>query len=276
MKRWNSISLLLIVLLLINGCDNNPFARERYQVIKGVDGALYRLDKKTGEIKIVKVSNYIEEEPEIDPSLNGAEIEDTELEIPKDWGEHQVRGKNLRIKLITYWKLGKLHYEFEVYPFSSLKRMFQRKENDAYYRLRKHGFLLKLVDENNFVISEIFVNLNDMKKVPDLKGKTNSLFLKSSLELGMREYRQIENYNFDTNLDWIVIPNYKFPDKVKDLIQTYNCYGEVDPKVDKDAPVGSKYWWITYPERNKVYFSSEEELLRSYEKTILNILETNK
>ena len=83
---------------------------------------------------------------------------------------------------------------------------------------------------------------------------------------------EIFDYLLEWKLDTILMPDYKFEDKMGDLIQTYNSYGEVDRSVDKDAPVGAKYWWITFPAQKKVYFSTEDELLHSYKTTVEGIL----
>ncbi|MFH2137467.1 MAG: hypothetical protein ABII88_03025 [Candidatus Omnitrophota bacterium] len=290
----NNIKTIFIFCTIISfflaGCDNLPFMPDKFQMIKGPDGAIYKLNKKTGEITVIKSGSFVAEDLSVNQtdapgdgsdddsgyaSLDTSEMIAIELANPREWTERQINGKNLKAKLTTYWKEGNFYYHFTVAPYASLKKMMERKEKDVYYRLRKHGFIIKFIDGNEFVIKELTLLLTDMDKVLDQKDNTIALETNESVALGMRECAQIRDFLLTADLDWMTIPNYKFDDKVKDLIQTYNCYGEVNSRVDLNAPPDAKYWWMTYPEKKKIYFSTEEELINSYEKTISRILEDN-
>jgi hypothetical protein len=193
----------------------------------------------------------------------------------KQWGDEHLSGKNLRVSFQSYWENNQLFYSLEVFPYLSLKKMLDKKESDIYYQHKWHGFIIKLVDNNNDTVKEIPISLGDMSPSLNAKGKLSSLKIEEKIDLLEDENIRITGYKVDWKLDNILIPEYKFKNKVEDLIDTYSWYGEVDPKFDVNAPEGAKYWWMTFPNKKKIYFSTEEELLQSYQSTIEKIIKAN-
>ncbi|MFH1093544.1 MAG: hypothetical protein V1739_05235 [Candidatus Omnitrophota bacterium] len=301
MKKIVFVALLLF---LLTSCDKLPAAQEsQYQLMKAVDGSVYRLNKKTGQVSVIKGDEIVpikpaQSKPEVKPAETNPEKEqpkedpqsilpastplpvnihvDYTAEEMKDWSEQQFQAKNLKVRFKSAWQSGVLHYEFEAYPYLSLKKMLDKKEEDVYYQRKWHGFVIKLVDEEGVIINVIPIKLWDMARTIDNKGKFESLVIKNKIELPEDEYIRITGYNLDWKLDRLLIPDYKFQNKVDDLMQTYSWYGEVDLKVDLDAPQGAKYWWMTFPDKRKVYFSTEQELLKSYQETVGKIINGQK
>ena len=264
------------------------------------DGRVYRLNKQTGHIVILEGDKIVPlevqkrpkpidagHEEEKVPSENPSQpvpdepspiVEQpaqSETPVTVDWGFKQLSGKNLKVSFKSYWKDSKLFFELEAYPYSSLKKMLDKKESDVYYQRKWHGFIVQLLDDNREIVKIIPVKLWDMTRTFDEKGKFASVKMISDIGLLEDEIIRVTDFSIDWKLDRILIPDYRFENKVDDLIDTYSWYGEVDPAQDKDAPPGAKYWWITFPDREKIYFSTEEELLESYQSTIENILEKN-
>lgn len=298
------IFIILLLFLYLIGCDKMPDSRtSKYQLMKAADGSLYRLNKNTGQVSVIKGDAIIaiksaksstgleSEQPsakEDQPSKVSQEntvvqqsdhkptpsvLVDYSEETMKDWSEQQLQGKNLKVKFRSAWKDGILNFEFEAYPYLSLKKMLDKKEEDVYYQRKWHGFVIKLVDEENVIVSVIPIKLWDMARTIDNKGRFEGMVIKEKIELPEDEYIRITGYNLDWKLDRLLIPDYKFQNKVDDLMQTYSWYGEVNRKEDPDAPVGAKYWWKTFPDKRKVYFSTEQELLKSYKETVGNIID---
>jgi len=272
--------------------------------MKAADGSVYRLNKKTGQVSMIKGDEIVpikaaKPKSELKPAKisleKGQPIEVSQsilqaktpesadnvqvnysAENMKDWSEQQFQGKNLKVRFKSAWQDGVLHYEFEAYPYLSLKKMLDKKEEDVYYQRKWHGFVIKLIDEEGVIIKVIPIKLWDMARTIDNKGRFESMVRKEKIELPEDEYIRITGYNLDWKLDRLLIPDYKFQNKVDDLMQTYSWYGEVDPKVDVDAPAGAKYWWMTFPDKRKVYFSTEQELLKSYKETVGKIIDSHK
>ncbi len=296
---------LLILLFFLTSCDKLPDSRESvYQLMKSADGSIYRLNKRTGQVSVIRGEEIvpikasklksplkepkvgIEKEqpketppsvPQSKPQTLSADVQiNYDAEILKDWNEQQFSGKNLKVRFKSFWRNGVLYYEFEAYPYLSLKKMLDKKEKDVYYQKKWHGFIVKLVDEEGIVIKVIPIKLWDMARTLDNKGRFEGMVIKEKIELPEDEYIRITGYNIDWKLDWLLIPDYKFQNKVDDLMQTYSWYGEVDRRVDTDAPAGAKYWWMTFPDKRKVYFSTEQELLKSYQETVRKIMERHK
>ncbi|MCG2712226.1 MAG: hypothetical protein L6416_07895 [Candidatus Omnitrophica bacterium] len=295
----------ILLLLCLPSCDRLPDRQEsHYQLMKAADGSVYRLNKKTGQVSVIKGDEIVaikaanpvpeikyaeinpeKEQPEEGPqNISQAKTPepadnvqvDYAIKNMKDWSEQRLQGKNLKVRFKSAWKKGVLDYEFVAYPYLSLKKMLDKKEEDVYYQRKWHGFVINLIDEEGVIINIIPIKLWDMARTVDNKGRFESMVIKDKIELPEDEYIRIIDYNLDWKLDRLFIPDYKFQNKVDDLMQTYSWYGEVDRKVDIDAPQGAKYWWMTFPDKRKVYFSTEQELLKSYQETTGKIIDSHK
>ncbi|MBU1044756.1 MAG: hypothetical protein KJ915_10215 [Candidatus Omnitrophica bacterium] len=294
---------MLLLLVFCLGCENQKNSSDVYQLMQSEDGRLYRLNKETGQIVVLEGTKIIPMEVERrktntadqvisseakENNSNNQNVEPVSQELPdkiipkpipirqlKQWHDEQLNGKNLKISFQSSWENNRFFYIVEAHPYSSLKLMLDKKEEDIYYQRKWHGFIIRLLDANNETVKDIPVRLWDMAKILDENGKFSSLKAEAEIDLFEDEYIRITGYKVVWKLDNILIPEYKFKNKVDDLIDTYSWYGEVDPRVDANAPSGAKYWWITFPDKKKIYFSTEEELLKSYQATVEKILEAN-
>lgn len=183
MKKIFNMLITLSVALLIGGCDSN-----QYQIVTGPDGALYRFNKKTGELSMVmedkKVVRLAESpKPEVIKDRDKAP-----LEKPIYWKESKYPGKNLKAKVETVWRENKLCYKISVYPYKSLEKIFARKKQDYMYSLMKPGIIAELVDVNGFLVKEIKVNLWSMAVV---NADVDELVLNSQTDCTRQSYRSI-------------------------------------------------------------------------------------
>ncbi|MBU1086677.1 MAG: hypothetical protein KKD05_04075 [Candidatus Omnitrophica bacterium] len=300
-KKILPIGMAILSFVCFSGCENKKNNTDVYQLMQSDDGRLYRLNKETGQIVVLEGNKIIPMEVERrkkpsteqpaqtnalvenkqNPVQPGQEIPDKNILVVtpsrqlKQWQDEPLSGKNLKISFQSNWENNRLFYIVEAQPYSSLKKMLDKKEQDIYYQRKWHGFIIKLLDNNNETVKVIPVKLADMAKTADEKGNFSSLKTETEIDLLEDEYIRITGYKVVWKLDNILIPEYKFKNKVEDLIGTYSWYGEVDPRVDGNAPYGAKYWWMTFPDKKKIYFSTEEELLKSYKETVEKILEVN-
>jgi len=299
-KIW-PIGILFLAILFISGCDNKKNSDSVYQLMESEDGRLYRLNKETGQIvllegnkivpleverrkkidlppKSMEANSIIEDTPQ-DLKQTGSDLQEKIIAVVtpsrqlKQWHDEQLSGKNLKVSFQSSWENNKLFFILEALPYSSLKRMMDKKEEDIYYQRKWHGFIVKLIDNNNDTVKVIPVKLWDMARTLGEKGRFASLKIESKVDLLEDEFIRITGYKIEWKLDNILIPEYKFKNKVDDLIGTYSWYGEVDTRVDTTAPDGAKYWWMIFPDKKKIYFSTEDELLKSYQETVEKILE---
>lgn len=195
MKGILKILLVVSLILSISGCDSG-----QYQVVTGSDGELYRFNKKTGEMSIIREK----EKKAIAASRKSAavpDIDESSLEKPADWKESRYPGKNLKVRLETVWRENKLCYKFSVYPYKSLEKIIAKKKQDYVYSLLKPGFNIELVDANGFMVKEIKVNLWNMTKVPDESGNTKELMMNSQIECSKQSYKSIGGYTVKWQLE---------------------------------------------------------------------------
>ena len=198
MKPIFKFSVFLFIALLLFGCDSN-----QYQIITGSDGALYRFNKKTGELSMVMEDKKVVKLAEGAKSDVIKEKESVSLERPENWKESKYPGKNLRVRLETVWRENKLCYKFSAYPYKSLDKMFAKKKQDYVYSLMKPGFNIELVDKNGFIVKEIKVNLWNMTKVMGDDGKEKELVMNSQVDCTKQSYRSIGGYS----IKWILEPD---------------------------------------------------------------------
>ncbi len=195
--RRAGVLIFLFIALLSGGCDQN-----QYQIVTGSDGALYRFNKKTGEMSMVMGDKKV-------VHLSG---EDS-LEKPINWNESRYPGKDLKVKLETVWRENKLCYRFSVYPYKSLERMFAKKKKDYVYSLMKPTFNIELVDKNSFLVKEIKINLWNMTKISGDDGASEQeLVMNSQIDCTRESYKSIGGYNIKWLLD---------PDLIEDEKENY-------------------------------------------------------
>ncbi|OGW93535.1 MAG: hypothetical protein A3G36_04590 [Omnitrophica bacterium RIFCSPLOWO2_12_FULL_45_13] len=213
MKPAINILLYGITALLLFGCDSN-----QYQIVTGSDGALYRFNKKTGELSMV-----LEDKKTVRPDKahKSAEVlakEDDSLEKPADWKESRYPGKNLKVRLETVWRENKLCYRFSSYPYKSLEKMFEKKKQDYVYSLMKPGFTIELVDKNGFMVKEIRINIWNMTKVPGKDKDEEELVMNSQVDCTRQSYQSIGGYTVKWLLD---------PDLIEDEKESYLKSGPI-------------------------------------------------
>ena len=125
------------------------------------------------------------------------------LEGSKDilWPQKNMPGKKLFSNLATYWQKGRLHYSFEVYPYTSLKRFFISKYPDQM-------FLIKFFDEKGVLLKILPIYLYRMNRiVGEGKKKPVKLFQQLNISCSKEEYEQFHSYEVVWNLNDKLIPN---------------------------------------------------------------------
>lgn len=188
MKPLVKVLSFLFIALLLSGCDSN-----QYQVVTAQDGALYRFNKKTGELSIVMEGKKVAKKKE----------DSQFLEKPSDWKESRYPGKNLKVKLETVWRENKLCYRFSVMPYRSLERIFEKKKQDYVYSLMKPGFTVELIDKDGFMIKDIKITLWNMTKVPSKDGSEEELVMNSQIDCTKDSYASIGGYT----VKWLLDPD---------------------------------------------------------------------
>lgn len=188
MRPALKISMLLSVALLLSGCDSN-----QYQIVTAPDGALYRFNKKTGELSVIMDNKKVARASGSTKASVIKKKDDALLEKPEDWRDVRYPGKNLKIGLQTVWREGRLCYKCSLYPYKSLARIFARKRQDYVYSLMKPGFTIELVDKNGFIVKEIKIILWHMVKARSEDG-SEELVINSQTDCSRESYESIGGY----------------------------------------------------------------------------------
>lgn len=185
MRSAIKIQAFLLISLFLYGCDSN-----QYQVVTGPDGALYRFNKKTGTLSMIKEKGAL---PAAEIQKAGAVNEDSEqaLDKPVSWEESKYPGKGLRAKFEMVWRENKLCYKVSVYPYKSLEKAFARKKQDYIYSLMKPGFTIELVDKNGFLVKEIKIVLWNMAKVDGDDNTVKELVVNSQIDCTKASYMSV-------------------------------------------------------------------------------------
>lgn len=199
------IILFLVLNVFLSGCEYNPFEQNKYQIIKNKDGKMYRFNKKTGEMMMIENDKAVPLD-NIESTM-AEKSEDLVLSEPVDWGEWVIPHKGLKMQLRTNWRNNSLYYQFKVFPYYLLAKMFKKSEKDYQYNLIWYGFIIKFLDKNGFIIKEIPVKLWDMERIVNKDGEEIALSLNSNDLCTKEDYFSIETYEIVWSLDDIFIPN---------------------------------------------------------------------
>jgi hypothetical protein len=250
------ILLILIGLFcstIFIGCEQSP-----YQITKSEDGTVYRLNKKTGELFVIKDNKLIPlETPEMEQAKKAL---DKVLEEPIDWGEYEITGKDIMVKLKTAWRDGKIYYECIAFPYKALDRFYRLRYSDSQQFLLQK-FTIGLHDKNNFLIKEIPIYIKDMTILIGGKGERDALGLNSNVELSRNDYENISVCSVGWNLseqsavvtdeDEKILKNtWRHLQKGMTQLQVRNLLGE--PTNIKSIS-GSIYWY--YPNSGVVVYT---------------------
>ena len=218
MKKLFVLGLLLTLSLF--GCEQNP-----YQIVKGENGNTYRLNKKTGEMSILKEDKLVPiKTPE---QLEAMQYDEKKLEDTINWKEIQILGKNLYVKLQTSWREGVLYYKFYVYPYSGIQYALTKPFRNYQDNLDRanQSFTIQLLDKNGFVIKAILVDLISMTEVVNALEIGCELMKSSSIECSKETYESIGNYNIQYLLKTDLMQNQK-PDYRNRLIDRVKGFAE--------------------------------------------------
>ena len=202
MKQIIRLAVCLSITLWICGCDSN-----RYQIVTGSDGSLYRFNKKTGELSMIMEDKKVVPLAESKKTEIMQRDDERPLDKPIDWKESRFGAKNLKARLQTVWRDNKLCYRFLVYPYKSLEKIFAKKRQDYVYSVLKPGFTIELVDRNGFMVKEVKINLWNMEKVKGDDGKEKELIVNSQIDCAKQSYRSIGGYTIRWMLDPDLIEN---------------------------------------------------------------------
>jgi hypothetical protein len=178
---------ILCIVTLLYGCDSNKF-----QIVAGSDGALYRFNKKTGAVFMIMKDNSLVQLTEPQKSDIMKERRAPDLDKPVSWKESKFANKDLKAKFEMIWREESLCYKFSVYPYKSLEKVFAKKKQDYVYSMMMPGFTVELTDKNGFPIKEIKINLWSMIKVDGDDGEPKELVLNSQVDCTRQSYRSIE------------------------------------------------------------------------------------
>lgn len=223
-------TIVAISVFLLSGCGVQKYD-QNYQIIEDDDGRVYKLDRTTGELFLAEggemksVSSkppLPDTKPSTHPDASADRImvetaplqeaapgytdvytmEDySALEEAKDLGKKQMPGKELWCDLKTSWREGSLFFVFEVYPASSLTRLYETKlANYAEFRV-------SLVDENEFVVKEMRIPLVSMLDERDDMGQVVKVILSANFPFSAETYKDIVNYSVWWRLSSALIPN---------------------------------------------------------------------
>ena len=195
---------ILLATVLVSGCDKVENHVDRYDLVEGKDGKVYRLDKKTGKTFLIegdKLTPLVAVQPKLANSPDEASLDDL-----KNWGDKQIPGKYLKFNLSTSWREGKLYYKFRVFPYSSLDRIFEEKRMDSNYAKQYQGFTINLLDKNSFKIKEIEIDLWGMMSEVDGEGEKTALSVGTSFDFSKNDYEAMEGYSIGWVLAEVFIP----------------------------------------------------------------------
>jgi len=200
---------MLTVCMFLSACDflggNN-----RYELSKDAAGNTVRLDKRTGEIAVIK-DGQIRQLKDAAQAEAERKAQFAQLEQLKSWPTADLSSIDVQAALATSWRGDKMYYSF------SLSSLPEAKEIQAWFALpqdkreslpkydadkraqelnraiQRGPFSVELSDANDFVIQQFSVGT--LTRLVDDKGLPNALEAKASIAMSAEDYNRIKRWN---------------------------------------------------------------------------------
>ncbi len=202
MKVWPA-AVCVISLFLIS-CDQN-----RYELGKDASGNTVRLDKRTGEMAIIKGDQIrsLKDAAQADAERKSRLVE---LEKFKPWASIDTPNIGARASLSTSWRDGKLSYKFDLNSLQAAKAIdkwitapneargdipnIDDKQTDATLRkaLLHRPFILELNDKSGFRLASI--NVASLTRIVNDAGLAESLEDKGTYAMSEDDYQRIAGW----------------------------------------------------------------------------------
>jgi len=222
-NKITKVFCFIFIVALFSGCDISEYQlvkekrkldeSENYQLIEGKNGEIYRIDKKTGEMVVIKNNKIIP--IELAESQIDRELLEKKLQEPIDWHEIQIPGKRLKTNLVMSWRDNKIYYKFNIYPYQSLLKIEALRKDD-YRKYLTQKITISLLDKNGFLIKEIDIYLKEMTYVVDDKNNITHKSINSNLNFDKNDYIAIANYTIAWYLEDNLIPDCEIKTKCLD------------------------------------------------------------
>ena len=203
MKRINA-GIACVVSLFIFGCEQN-----RYELSKDASGNTVRLDRRTGEMAIIKGDQIktLRDAAQVDAEHKAAIAT---LEQFKSWNFIDSPTFDARVYLSTSWRDGKLYYTFTVQPLKFSKALdewiskpkesrgeipsIDPKLKDAILRqaLQHEPITVELNDNSGFRLAAF--NMARLTRLVDENGLAGALEDKGTFAMSEDDYRRISGW----------------------------------------------------------------------------------
>lgn len=202
--QWSILSMTCITILMLTGCDQN-----RYELGKDASGNTIRLDRRSGEVAIIKGDQIrtLKDAAQADAERKARLAE---LEKFKSWKDLDTTNLGARFTLSTSWRSGKMYYKFDVYSLRIAKefqkwidasqeknlplpKIDAKQRSSELLKVMSHRpFTVELNDGNGFRLAAIEI-LNPIRIVDD-DGLAISFEDKGNIALSEDEYQRIAGW----------------------------------------------------------------------------------
>jgi hypothetical protein len=198
--------LAAIAAVSVASCDSN----NRYELSKVAAGNTVRLDKRTGEVAIIK-GDHIESVKDSAKLEAERRARASKLEELKSWDAVDVPQIGARATLQTLWRDGRMFYQFRVFDLKDIKRFeawfaqpkekrgempqSDNKKIDENLRgaLRHIPFTVTLNDTNGFNLSSFSIDV--MSRVVNEDGTAQNFLRNDSMVMTEADYQRIVGWN---------------------------------------------------------------------------------
>jgi hypothetical protein len=206
--------MVLLVLILQSGCEK----KDRYAIEQGKDGRIYRLDRETGEMVAVSGDKLIAistpESQIIEKKL------EADLAEEKYWSDQTIPAPaNLKCKLKTSWREGRMYYIFSIYPLeqtsvnaegkqleaSSAKASRDWEWLDQYNRDFRTSITIHMNDKGSFKLADIHVPFYTVIRIVNAKGEPSHIQGDGTIYCTSEMYKAFNDWSLTWNLEKKVI-----------------------------------------------------------------------
>lgn len=180
MTTKRAVISVFLFSLFLTGCG--PKEHEyKYELTPATkDGGVYRLNKQSGEVLLIAAQASL--------IVQGTESVGATTNLVVDWGQMQLSQLgDVKVKLKTNWRGGKLYYLFTVSPYDHLSSIIKTAPNAQ--------FFVSLYDGDGFRIFVIPINVADLTPTPSPGDKIDSVDMNANITCDLSAYQSLKNWS---------------------------------------------------------------------------------
>lgn len=181
-KAVGSVFAVIIVVFVL-GCSSKEqqHSGDRWDLVAGKDGIVYRINKHSGEVDLIAGKSSV--------IIQGTENVSSKTNHIVDWGKISMSDLgDIKVQLKTNWRDGNFYYIFKASPFDHFQSIIKTAKSDA-------QFFVSFYDDDGFLISTLSIKVGEMQISPFSGSKPDTFELNATSTCSFDIYASLKSWS---------------------------------------------------------------------------------